>query len=201
MDGHILSMPPTCRSYCCHFAHLWALVTYKLREERRRFWQLVEKRTRELQQAYRNSQQHIKYSGINCLQCSRTKSSMPSPQKLQKAPSYHLPHSQMNGNFYWVYRWKNKGRDKTLLIVGNCIGDGVPEALLIVSMLRLLNSAVHQHHITQHDRILLYLQKEFIRHLAGEQTQLHEGTEALIVLMDCQGSRLLYSESDIPPYL
>lgn len=179
--------------------------TYRLRKERERLQQLVDERTRELQQAYlRLSEAHKNIQASLAYGALVQKSFLPSPQQMQEALGDYLliymPHSQVSGDFYWVHHWYDHHGKKTLLLVGDCTGHGVPGALLTITMLNLLEEIVRVNHTLQPHLILSALQQEFVTRLSGEHS-LEDGMEAAICLIDWHLKQIAYSGAGMPAYL
>lgn len=90
---------------------------------------------------------------------------LPSRETLQKnfKDSFILyrPRDIVSGDFYWM----DERDDKTICVLADCTGHGVPGAFLSMLGMSLLNEIVEKNGITAADQILNSLRKEIIRTL------------------------------------
>ena len=98
---------------------------------------------------------------------------LPAPEELSKNLSndffiFYKPSQIVSGDFYWC----SAQGDKTIFVVADCTGHGVPGAFMSMIGNTLLNEIVNERKITSTQKIAELLDKKIIRSLHQ-----HEGTE------------------------
>jgi len=106
------------------------------------------------------------------------------------------PRDVISGDFYWV---ADKA-DKSILVVADCTGHGVPGALMSMMGNNLLNSVIHDKEIHQPDVILEYIHHALLETLHTERTQIINGMDMGICVYDKKASTMSFAGAGINLY-
>jgi PAS domain S-box-containing protein len=90
------------------------------------------------------------------------------------------PKEKVSGDFYWTY---NLG-DRSILILGDCTGHGVPGALLTTISIVLLERIVKYQKIYSPEKILLELNNNIVTILNQKDGGIKDGLEMAVCLFD-----------------
>ena len=107
---------------------------------------------------------------------------------------YFKPRDIVSGDFYW-YKYKD---NKLIIAAIDCTGHGIPGALLSMIGNDLLNRIVLHDNITQPDKILKELDKGVINSLNQKESELSDGMDIAICVIDKQNKRLQFSGANNP---
>ena len=98
------------------------------------------------------------------------------------------PRDVVSGDFYWLRQAKNK----TLLVIADCTGHGVPGAFMTLIGVNLLDKITETLLIDQPADILHCLHKEIQALLNQQETENNNGMDAVVItLEDYKGQKLL----------
>ena len=98
------------------------------------------------------------------------------------------PRDVVSGDFYWLKKVKNK----TILVVADCTGHGVPGAFMTLIGVNLLDKIVEELLIDTPSGILFYLHLEIQALLKQKETNNNSGMDAVVItLEDSQDQKLL----------
>lgn len=98
---------------------------------------------------------------------------------------YH-PKDQVSGDFYWL----NKVGDKTILVVADCTGHGIPGAFMTMIGNTLLDKIISTEKITDPANILEKLHSEIQLVLRQKETQDINGMDAIVLAWQKQGNEV-----------
>lgn len=111
-----------------------------------------------------------------------------------------LPKDVVSGDFFWIKKVGNK----TVIIVGDCAGHGVPAALLSVLGITLLNQIVIEEEITDPSIILQKLsagiKKTFYNPLAGGNMN-PESMDLAVCCIDHESETIYFEGALRPAYI
>ena len=101
------------------------------------------------------------------------------------------PRDIVSGDFYWA---AEKG-DKTIFIVADSTGHGVPGAFMSVLGISLLNSIILENNITRPDRILNEMRRSIIRSLrqTAEESLAYDSINMAVCSYDKTSKQLQYA--------
>lgn len=113
----------------------------------------------------------------------------------------YKPKDIVSGDFYWMEKIGNK----TILVLGDCTGHGVPGSFMTLLGINLLNSVVLENQLTDPGDILNEIDKRLVDVLpkGSGDTAINDGMEMTICVLDdetdelsfaCAGSRFLIFE-------
>jgi serine phosphatase RsbU (regulator of sigma subunit) len=104
------------------------------------------------------------------------------------------PKAIVSGDFYYF----NQRGGLIFLAAADCTGHGVPSALLSVLGARLLDELIDVHHLTGPAQILSGLHKGLYRLLKPETSQLRDGMDLALVVLDTAARTLTYAGAKSP---
>ncbi|GIV38415.1 MAG: hypothetical protein KatS3mg033_0215 [Thermonema sp.] len=170
-----------------------AIETLRLRDERERLIEelrqlnasleeKVRERTAEVEQLLEKVQSSIRYA-------QRIQEAMlPSKQELQEIIGEHVlfyrPRDIVSGDFYWVAHKTENGEDKTIVVVADCTGHGVPGAMMSMVGINLIAQAVYDREIHAPGQILSFINQGIIERLRQEETVSRDGMDAVALCID-----------------
>jgi serine phosphatase RsbU (regulator of sigma subunit) len=93
---------------------------------------------------------------------------------------FSRPRDVVSGDFYWL----NEINGKTLLIVGDCTGHGIPGAFMTLIGCTLLDKIVRVWDITEPNLILARLHEEIRTVLRQEETNNYNGMDVAVMLLE-----------------
>ncbi|MFZ5806150.1 MAG: SpoIIE family protein phosphatase [Verrucomicrobiota bacterium] len=111
---------------------------------------------------------------------------------------FFKPKDRVSGDFYWFTRTKNF----LLLAVADCIGHGIPSALMTILGHSLLEYIVHEKEIVRPDLILEHLENKWRAslQLRDSQSEIADGMELGLCVFDFGASQLQFSGARRPLY-
>ncbi|MDC1067737.1 SpoIIE family protein phosphatase [Candidatus Kapabacteria bacterium] len=111
----------------------------------------------------------------------------------------YKPKDIVSGDFFWI----DKFNDKTIVIVADCTGHGVPGAMISLMGNMILNDIIIKDRITNPSEILHKLDKELIRSLSqeSEESFSSDGMDIGVVVIDKSNESLEYSGAMRPLYI
>ncbi|WP_038029560.1 response regulator [Thermonema rossianum] len=176
-----------------------AIETLRLRDERERLIEelrqlntsleeKVRERTAEVEQLLAKVQSSIRYA-------QRIQEAMlPSKQELQETIGEHVlfyrPRDIVSGDFYWVAHKTENGEDKTIVVVADCTGHGVPGAMMSMVGVNLIAQAVHDREIHAPGQILSFINQGIIERLRQEETVSRDGMDAVVLCIDRKAQKI-----------
>jgi serine phosphatase RsbU (regulator of sigma subunit) len=104
------------------------------------------------------------------------------------------PKAIVSGDFYYF----NQRAGLVFLAAADCTGHGVPSALLSVLGTRLLDELIDVHHLTEPAQILSGLHKGLYRLLKPETSQLRDGMDLALVVLDPAKRELKFAGAKSP---
>jgi serine phosphatase RsbU (regulator of sigma subunit) len=117
---------------------------------------------------------------------------------LPKSFIYYLPRDVVSGDFYWLYKQK----DKTIIAVGDSTGHGVPGAMLSVLGISFLNLVISKHRPETPAEILNFLREYIMKSLnqTGRPSEQKDGIDLSIAVINSDFTQLTYAGSFNPLY-
>ncbi len=108
-------------------------------------------------------------------------------EKLPESFVFFKPRDVVSGDFFWV----NTIKDKTVIVVADCTGHGVPGAFMSLIGNNLLNQIVLQNEITSPDEILNQLHIKVRQVLKQEETLNRDGMDVSVAVLQETQDKLL----------
>ncbi len=105
------------------------------------------------------------------------------------------PKDIVAGDFYY---FKKLNDNENMIIVGDCTGHGVPGAFLTVLGVNILNTLITDRKITKPETILRNLDKQFYRMLNQEKTEVGDGMDISICLINQAENKIEFSGARNP---
>ncbi len=124
----------------------------------------------------------------------------PSPEAFeeifQESFVHILPRDIVSGDFYWFAQIKNK----SIVVVSDCTGHGVPGAFMSMIGITILQHLVHIEHITDPSMILSRLDSEISELLAyrNNTKKRFEGMDSVVCCIDMDKNTLTYAGAQRP---
>ena len=105
------------------------------------------------------------------------------------------PRDIVSGDFYWV----NAKKEKTMVVVADCTGHGVPGAFMSIMGITFLNT-ITQNEYLQADFILNQLREQVIKTLkqTGKDMENKDGMDMAMCIIDWENARIEYAGANIP---
>lgn len=112
---------------------------------------------------------------------------------------FYRPRNIVSGDFYWL----NQVNHCKILVVADCTGHGVPGAFMSMMGISLLNEVVLREEITSPAAILNTLRERLILSLqtSGKNTNMADGMDISIVVLDARDSSLRFAGAFNPLYI
>jgi len=109
------------------------------------------------------------------------------------------PRNIVSGDFYWI----NAKSTKTIVVVADCTGHGVPGAFMSLLGITFLNSIVVRDDDIQADEILNQMRQLVIKSLrqTGRELENRDGMEMALCIIDWENSRIEYAGAYMSMYL
>lgn len=106
------------------------------------------------------------------------------------------PKDIVSGDFYWFDQINNK----TLLVIGDCTGHGVPGAFMSILGHNLLNQIILEENVTSPGEILTLLDKRVTNALnkRGSKQEYNDGMDIAICVLDKSTNKLFFSGANRP---
>jgi serine phosphatase RsbU (regulator of sigma subunit) len=106
------------------------------------------------------------------------------------------PRDIVSGDFYWF----DEVDDKTIVIVGDCTGHGVPGAFMSILGHNLLNQVILEERITDPAGILQLLDKRVSNALnkRGNKKEYNDGMDIAICVIDKKNNKLVFAGANRP---
>jgi DNA-binding response OmpR family regulator/serine phosphatase RsbU (regulator of sigma subunit) len=102
---------------------------------------------------------------------------------------YHKPKEKVGGDFYWTHDTE----DKSVLILGDCTGHGVPGALLTTISIVLLERIVKYQKIYSPETILFELNNNVVNLLKQNNGGVRDGLELGVCTFDRRSKTITYA--------
>jgi len=112
---------------------------------------------------------------------------------------FYKPKDIVSGDFYWVYKIKNK----IILAIADCTGHGIPGAFMSILGISFLNDIISKQKIIASDKILNKLRNKIIKTLnqQGSTQELYEGMDISLIIINEDTLNLEFSGSFISCYI
>ena len=213
--------PPWYRSYWAYLGYILLALglimlivnwyTRRLKKEKERLEQLVQKRTREVVaqkeeiEAQRDEIARKNMDITDSIEYASKIQNAVLPQDDQKdqiMPEHFIlyrPRDIVSGDFYWISR-KN---GQLFVIAADCTGHGVPGAFMSMLGISLLNEIVNRHEVTRANQVLNELRKEVKRTLkqTGKEGEAKDGMDMALAMVDQKNMQMQYAGAYNPLYL
>lgn len=176
-----------------------AIETLRLKDERERLIEelrqlnasleeKVRERTAEVENLLEKVQSSIRYA-------QRIQSAMlPSTEELQETIGEHVlfyrPRDIVSGDFYWIAHKTENGDDKTIVVVADCTGHGIPGAMMSMVGINLIAQAVHDREIHAPGKILSFVNEGIIERLRQEENISRDGMDAVVLCIDRKAQKI-----------
>jgi tetratricopeptide (TPR) repeat protein len=125
---------------------------------------------------------------------------LPSIANIQKAlPEsfvYFRPRDIVSGDFYFFHHAPEQQR--TILAAVDCTGHGVPGAFMSMIGNEILSRIVAENHVTSPAEILNQLNKGITTALHKDETNIHDGMDVALVVIDKKAKTLTFSGAKNP---
>ncbi len=117
-------------------------------------------------------------------------------------PEYFIlykPRDIVSGDFYWVAKKNNK----SVVVVADCTGHGVPGAFMSMLGVSLLNEIVRTMDVIESDLILNQLRSDLIKslHQTGKDEEAKDGIDLSLCIIDKKNGTVEFSGAYNPMYL
>ena len=101
------------------------------------------------------------------------------------------PRDIVSGDFYWVSQIENK----SIIVVADCTGHGVPGAFMSIIGINFLNEIVNERHIYTPNEILNQLRKKVIKTMvhANKIEESKDGMDISLIVIDYEKMELEYA--------
>ena len=110
----------------------------------------------------------------------------------------YKPRDIVSGDFYLVHQFHNK----IMLVAADCTGHGVPGALMSMMSMALINEIISIKKLYQPCEILNKLRSVIINTFSnGDQSEISDGLDASIVLIDLENNSMEYAGANSPIYI
>jgi len=108
------------------------------------------------------------------------------------------PRDIVSGDFYWV----SAKKEKTMVVVADCTGHGVPGAFMSIMGITFLNTIV-QNDCIQADMVLNQLREQVIKTLkqTGKEMENQDGMDMALCIIDWENARIEYAGANMPLFL
>jgi len=107
---------------------------------------------------------------------------------------FFQPHGAVSGDFYWL----GKQSGKTIIIAGDCTGHGVPAGMLTMKGHGLLSRIISDLGIIEPAEILKELHKKLKYDLDFEQSQIEDGMDVAVCVIDKKNETLEFAGARRP---
>lgn len=109
---------------------------------------------------------------------------------------YYKPKDIISGDFYWI----DYVGDKTVIVVADCTGHGVPGAFMTMIGDNQLDQIVREKKITSPEMILTLLHYGIAQTLKQNENDIKDGMDVGIVVIDRKANKLTYAGAMNPLY-
>ncbi len=109
---------------------------------------------------------------------------------------YYKPKDIISGDFYWI----DYVGDKTVIVVADCTGHGVPGAFMTMIGDNQLDQIVREKKITSPDLILTLLHHGIAQTLKQNENDIKDGMDVGIVVIDRKANKMTYAGAMNPLY-
>ena len=105
------------------------------------------------------------------------------------------PRDIVSGDFYWI----SAKKEKTMVVVADCTGHGVPGAFMSILGITFLNDIVQNDNL-QADAILNLMREQVIKALkqTGKDLENKDGMDMALCIIDWGNARIEYAGANIP---
>ena len=105
------------------------------------------------------------------------------------------PRDIVSGDFYWI----NAKKEKTMVVVADCTGHGVPGAFMSIMGINFLNTIVQTDNLHA-DTILNQMREQVINSLkqTGKDLENKDGMDMALCIIDWENARIEYAGANIP---
>jgi len=109
------------------------------------------------------------------------------------------PRNIVSGDFYWI----NAKSTKTIVVVADCTGHGVPGAFMSLLGITFLNALVVRDDDIQADEILNQMRQQVIKSLrqTGKELENRDGMDMAMCIIDWENSRIEYAGANMSLFL
>ena len=112
------------------------------------------------------------------------------------------PRDQVSGDFFWFDKVVNEVGEEVLVIAAvDCTGHGVPGAIVSVVGIQLLNAIVKAKRIADPGKILTQLNADLLESLKFEQTQINDGMDMSLCIINLKQSKVFFAGAKNPLYV
>lgn len=110
-----------------------------------------------------------------------------------------IPKDIVSGDFYWIEEFE----DKTIVVVADCTGHGVPGAFMSIIGITFLNEIVNFHKIGSPNKILDMLREKIIHAFthAHDENSPKDGMDISIISLDRKNKKLEYAGAYNPLFI
>ncbi len=111
----------------------------------------------------------------------------------------YLPCDIVSGDFYWMYKRKNK----LFFAVADCTGHGVPGAFLSIMGLSFINQIVDRHADVSAATIMNILREYLMKalHQTGEASEQKDGIDMSLIIVESDTGLMHFSGAFHPAYI
>lgn len=106
----------------------------------------------------------------------------------------YKPKDVVSGDFYWF----SKIKDKTVIVVSDCTGHGVPGAFLSLIGVNILNQIVEHNNIFMPDEILHKLHDGFLESLNQNTNENTDGMDVAVCTIDKKNNTMYFAGANRP---
>jgi len=159
--------------------------------------ELVEMKSKELQQALKDVVDSIEYA--RRIQEAILTSDEYLKHILPEHFIFYKPRDIVSGDFYWGVEMEN---NKTVIVAADCTGHGVPGALMSMVGNSLLNETILEHRVEDADEILNRLRDGVIKALKqkGEDQEARDGMDMALCIIDRKKNTIEFAGANNPLY-
>ncbi len=156
----------------------------------------ISEQKEEIEKHQREHQESLRYAG------SIQSALLPDEKYIRKLfPEsfiFYQPRDIVSGDFYWTY----KKRNVTVLVAADCTGHGVPGAFMSILGISFLNEIISKC-IPKSNIILNKLRENIMKtlHQTGDLTELKDGMDLALVIIDFEKKELQFSGAFNPMYI
>jgi serine phosphatase RsbU (regulator of sigma subunit) len=109
---------------------------------------------------------------------------------------FYSPKDIVSGDFYWAVHLGNK----SIIIVADCTGHGVPGAFMSIVGQNMLQSAIIANHITNPKQLLESLDAQMLQ-IFDNDNRVHDGMDIAILTIDNEENSITFAGAKRPLYL
>lgn len=110
---------------------------------------------------------------------------------------YYQPKDIVAGDFYWIYKLKNK----ILVAAADCTGHGVPGAMVSIVCLNAINRCVDEFKLTEPSKILDKTSEIIQQSFRQSENNVQDGMDIALVLLDPDNGTGYFSGANNPLWI